>query len=175
MHASDPGRVQAAGGCRYNPLTTVLTPHLGGRLLGEAQDTRGEPELDYVYGASMFLPRKLLERTGLLNEEHFLYYEELDLCSRARSAGFALRWCRGSVVRHAGGSSVGRAGRALACYHENLSTLVYTRNHHPGLLPLAAAIRLAGKSAALAVRGQWRLFGPLARAYIDFLAERRQA
>lgn len=173
VHARDPRRVQAAGGCFYNPLTTVLTPHLGERPLDEALNAEGEPGLDYVYGASMFLPRALLERVGLLNEEHFLYYEELDLCRRARRAGFVPRWCRGSVVRHAGGSSVDRAGLALACYHENLSTLVYTRNHHPGLLPLAAAFRLAGKAAALASRGQWGLFGPLARAYADFFIGRR--
>lgn len=174
VHAHDPRRVQAAGGCYYNPLTTVLTPYLGGRLLDEALNTEGEPELDYVYGASMFLSRALLEQVGLLNEEHFLYYEELDLCRRAKRAAFSLRWCKGSVVRHTGGSSVGRAGQPLACYHENLSTLVYTRNHHPGFLPLAAAIRLAGKAAALASRGEWRLFGPLAQAYADFLTGRRR-
>ncbi|EMG38158.1 putative glycosyltransferase [Desulfocurvibacter africanus PCS] len=172
VHAHDPRRVQAAGGCFYNPLTTVLTPHLGGERLEQAMNSEGEPELDYVYGASMFLPRTLLERVGLLCEEYFLYYEELDLCRRAKRAGISLRWCRGSVVRHAGGSSVRREGQALACYHENLSTLVYTRAHHPGLLPLTAIIRLAGKTAALSSRGEWRLLGPLVQAYVDFFIGR---
>lgn len=173
-HARDPERVQAAGGCRYNPLTTVFKPHLGGRPLTEALAADAEPALDYVYGASMFIPRAALETVGLLNEEHFLYYEELDFCRRARQAGFGLGWRRASVVRHKAGASVGREPGGLACYHENLSTLLFTRRHHPALLPAAAALRLAGKAVVLAARGQWRLLRPMAQAYADFLTGRRR-
>lgn len=174
LQAHDPSLVQVAGGCRYNPLTTVLAPHMGGRSLKEALASAEEPRLDYVHGASMLVPRAALESVGLLNEEHFLFYEELDFCRRARDAGFRLGWCRGSLVRHKGGASLGREPGALACYHENLSTLLFTRNHHPWLLPPAAALRLAGKAAVLTARGQARLLAPLARAYLDFCSGRRR-
>lgn len=173
-HAHDPGLVQVAGGCRYDPLTTIIRPHLCGKSLGEVLAVSGEPRLDYIYGASMFIPRAALTAVGLLNEEHFLYYEELDFCRRARKAGFRLGWCRGSLVRHKLGASVGREPGALACYHENLGALLFTRNHHPWLLPPVAALRLAGKAAVLAARGQWRMLAPLARAYRDFCLGRRR-
>lgn len=172
--ARDPARVQVAGGCRYNPLTTMLTPHLAGYPLAKALESDPNPRLDYIYGASMLIPRQALEAVGLLDERHFLFHEELDFCRRARRAGFGLAWCRESVVRHAHGASVSRAGQALACYHENLSTLLFTRKHHPALLPLAAGFRLAGKATALAWRGQHRLLGPLLTAYADFCTGHRR-
>jgi GT2 family glycosyltransferase len=167
----DSGTVQCAGGCVYNPATTVFR-YVGHGLPLDRVLARPEPaRLDYVYGASMFVRGEVFAIAGLLCEDYFLFYEELDLCARARRAGFGLAWCPGSVVRHAAGASVGRAGRGngeLACYHENLSTLVYTARFHPGLLPLAAAVRLAGKLAALCRRREFRLVGPLLRAYGAF-------
>lgn len=171
--------VQYAGGCRYQPLTSLMRPCLAGTPLSQVLATdETRVRLDYVGGAAMLLRTSALRRVGLFNEDFFLYYEEMDLCQRLRQAGYALGWCRESLVYHQGGSSTG--GRStvkgeesqLAAYHENLSTLLYTRRHHPWLLPLVAGLRLAGKSLVYLLKGRRSLFSPLWRAYRDFLLGR---
>lgn len=176
--ADRPGILQAAGGCRYHPATTIHRPAHAGKPL-DAVPRLPEPRLDYVYGACLFVRREVLTRIGLFDPRYFLYCEELDLCRRARLAGFGLGWCRSAVVRHAGGRSLAAAARTprgqarFANYHETLSALRYTRRWHPALLPVAAAFRFCGKLAVLAVRRQGHLVWPLVTAYRDFLCRGR--
>jgi GT2 family glycosyltransferase len=164
-------RLECAGGCRYNPLTTILAPALAGMPLDQALQTPAQPRLDYISGAAMLVRSAVFRQVGLLNEDYFLYNEELDLCRRATAAGFDLAWCREAVVSHAGGASLAAAGgpgaSPLATYHETRSTLLFTRRFHPRLLPYAAAFRLLAKLTVLALRGRLALMRPVLAAYRD--------
>jgi N-acetylglucosaminyl-diphospho-decaprenol L-rhamnosyltransferase len=54
-----------------------------------AQPPADEPiRTDWVSGAAMMIRREVLEKVGLLDDGYFMYYEEVDLCLRAQSAGF---------------------------------------------------------------------------------------
>ena len=174
--------VQCAGGCLYNPLTTVFRPYLSGTSVQEALLEKDPPDLDYIFGASLFVRGEVFARCGLLNEEYFLYYEEIDFCKRVQRAGYTLFWCPEAVVRHKGSSSAGKqesAGRekekkVFANYHENLSTLLFTWRFYPWLLPLALLFRFFGKFAVVMVRGDWFLIQPLLMAYFDFFMGRNR-
>ncbi|MGE4420711.1 MAG: glycosyltransferase family 2 protein [Pseudodesulfovibrio sp.] len=169
--------LQLAGGVRYNRFTTCIHPAHAGAPLSRV-DALPEPELDYVYGASLFAPVELFQRAGLLDEAFFLFYEELDLCRRATALGYVLRWCRGARVGHAVSGSVGRPGEATrgqernAAFHEARSLMLFTRKHHAWLLPLALLARLAAKPLVLAGRGQWHCIGPVFRGVCAGLAQR---
>ena len=169
--------VQCAGGCRYNPLTTIFHPALGGENLDKVLQGNNSPRLDYIYGASMFVRADVFERIGLLNEEYFLFYEELDFCQRGKRAGFETGWCPDSIVYHKNSKTIGQPGSAekgkiaLTNYHENLSTLIYTRRFYPWLLPFAGTFRFFGKLAFIARRKDWHLIQPLLRAYYDFFKQ----
>ena len=52
---------------------------------------------DVVLGAALFLPAKVLDRTGLFDERFFLDYEETDLCYRARKLGSGML-CRSLIA-----------------------------------------------------------------------------
>ncbi|RKZ74071.1 MAG: hypothetical protein DRR19_30420 [Candidatus Parabeggiatoa sp. nov. 1] len=168
-------RVQCAGGCRYLPWLTVFKPVLGGQLLSKVMQHDESIALDYVYGAAMFLKVAAVQEVGLLNEDYFLFYEELDYSQRLKQQGYQIGWCKNSWVYHKGSASVGsvrdgnRDKLRLANYYENLSTLKYTANFYPRLLPLVMVSRFVGKSAALISRGDFYLFAPLFRAYWDFI------
>ncbi len=172
--------VQCAGGCFYNPLTTIFRPYLAEALLSEALRGKEPHDFDYIYGASLFVRAELFPRCGLLNEDFFLFYEEIDFCKRVRRAGYTLSWCTEAVVRHKGSSSVGRpdsAGReqrAFANYHENLSTLLFTRRFYPWFLPLALFFRFFGKLAVVSIKREWFLVQPLLLAYFDFFMGRNR-
>ena len=170
----DGDRLQLAGGTAYFPATTRIVPQHAAALPADV-DSLPEPRLDYVYGASLFASAAMYRDIGLLDEMFFLFYEELDLCRRARKAGYALRWCRDCVVAHLVSASVGRRGSAsaeqvrLAAFHEARSTILFTRKHHPFLLPSVLACRTAGKLIALLARGEWNLVGPSMSGLVDGL------
>ena len=171
--AARPEILQCAGGCRYYPWLTLFRPVGGGATLD-----RVEPgaRLDYVYGAAMFIRRECFAQVGLLNEDYFLFYEELDFTQRIRHAGYKIAWCRDSRVWHQGSATVGKPEEGnrdkliRANYYENLSTLKYTARFHPFQFLLAAPLRLGLKALAVSLRGQFFLLGPLWRAYRDFAA-----
>ena len=97
---SEPDRVQCAAGCQYNPLTTVRTEIYHDCDLSWVKQQEQNLTLDYVCGAAMFLSVDALRNIGLLNQQFFLYYEELDLAQRLKKAGYQLGWCKASVVHH---------------------------------------------------------------------------
>ncbi|WP_051286655.1 glycosyltransferase family 2 protein [Megalodesulfovibrio gigas] len=176
VRQDDPARLEMVLGCRYNRWTTKLHPVLPDALLaGVPADFR--PQVEYVYGASMAFSMELYKEIGGLDEQFFLYYEEHDYCLRARQHGWSLEWAREVVVRHRGGASAGlRQPRSVARershYHENRSTLLFTRKQYPWALPVALAVRLAAKHVFLPLRGEAWLLPSLWAAVRDVLCSR---
>jgi len=176
LDAQQRDRVQCAGGCRYYPLLTVFRPVWAGHTLSAVLAQPHPPRLDYVYGAALFLRASAVRQVGELNEEYFLFYEELDYCQRLKQADYQIAWCREALVYHQGSASIGRPGQAarerivFANYYENLSTLKYSRRFYPRRFWLIFMLRFSLKSLALLLTGRFYLFAPLWAAYRDFLS-----
>jgi GT2 family glycosyltransferase len=60
---------------------------------------------DWVSGASMMIATRAIRDIGLFDENYFLYFEEVDLCFRARRAGYSVHHVPDSVVIHIEGAS----------------------------------------------------------------------
>lgn len=169
--------VQCAGGCSYQPLTSIFRPFLHGNI-DRAISFKGEPQLDYIFGASFFVRSEVFAQCGLLNEQYFLFYEEIDFCKQAKMAGFNLMWCRESIVVHKGSRSIGasdskdKTRRSFAAYHENLSTLLFTKKFYPSLLPFVMLFRFCGKCVKNGLQGEWYLLKALMQSYYDFCRSR---
>lgn len=167
-----PQTIQVAGGVAYDPVSTRIEPGHTGKDVS-AISTLPTPELDYIYGASMFIPMAAFDAIGTLDEAYFLYYEELDFCTRARQHGLKMGWCRESIVRHIGGRSTGGKREStshIAIYHEARSTMIYTRKHHPAKLAAVACIRLAAKPLFLLFRNQFRYISSAVRGTVHGLS-----
>lgn len=171
----DREKLQCAGGCTYSPATTIFKHVLADSPANGATHMKITPHLDYIYGASFFVRREVFENVGLLCEDYFLFYEELDFCMRTRRKGYDVGWCRESVVYHKGSASIGvydgtNAEKiAEANYYENLGTLIITKKFFPHLLPIAMVFRFWGKIFVCCKRRQLFLVRPLLEAYRDFL------
>lgn len=63
--------------------------------------------VDWVSGASLLIRRSVLEQIGLFDESFFLYFEETDLCRRAKSLGWSVYYFPGSTTTHIGQMSTG--------------------------------------------------------------------
>ena len=64
-------------------------------------------QIDWLAGASMMIRRRMIEDIGLFDEEFFLYFEEVDLCRRARLAGWLTFYVPQSSVAHLSSGSTG--------------------------------------------------------------------
>jgi len=169
------GKTQCVGGCQYYPYLTIFKPILAGKTLEEIQHINPEQIiLDYIAGAALFIRTEAIKQIGLLNEEYFLFYEELDYTQRLKKAGFEIAWCKESVVIHKGSSSVGNVRDKdkekikNANYYENLSTLKYSRNFYLKTFWIIFINRFILKSFALIITGRFYLFAPLLKAYRDY-------
>ena len=102
-----PEQIQALGGSSFDPRTGI-GQHLG---LGCPTSQLPEPSviearMDYVVGASMMVSREFLLQVGLMCEDYFLYFEEMDWAMRA-TGRFRLGWAPDSLVWHKEGGSIG--------------------------------------------------------------------
>jgi GT2 family glycosyltransferase len=61
--------------------------------------------VDVAQGACLLLRRQALEEVGALDEDFFMYTEEVDLCHRLGRAGWTVNWLPGAKVVHLGGQS----------------------------------------------------------------------
>jgi N-acetylglucosaminyl-diphospho-decaprenol L-rhamnosyltransferase len=109
--------------------------------------------VDWVSGCSLILRRSMLEHIGLFDETFFLYFEETDLCRRARDAGYDIAYVHESVVAHVGGASTGiyDRGRAVPPYWFD-SRAHYVRKHHGNAYFYGATLLLAGGWASWRIR-----------------------
>ena len=112
-----------------------------------------EINIDYVIGASMFCHSSLVHKIGLMPENYFLYYEDIDWCITAQKAGFRNSTCTKSIIYHKQGLSTGarlltRDSHLKNKKHLYLSYLILYRKHYKSLLPVAYFIlfkQMAGK------------------------------
>ncbi len=64
-------------------------------------------QTDWVAGASMIVRREVFEAVGLMDEEYFMYYEEMDFCLQANKSGWSCWYVPQSRVVHLVGQSSG--------------------------------------------------------------------
>ncbi|RLD77510.1 MAG: hypothetical protein DRJ10_11825, partial [Bacteroidetes bacterium] len=143
--------IQNAGGT-FNKWTgySVL---IGMGKKDTGQFDNQEIKVDYVIGASMFCHSSLMHKIGLMPEDYFLYYEDIDWCITAQKAGFKNKTCTKSKVYHKQGISTGAKLLVNDRHLQNkkhlyLSYLKLYRRHFKRLLPVAYFIlfkQMAGK------------------------------
>jgi len=158
----NPKTIQAIGGCCFNERTGVASQTEGRfRPEDELEDCDLiEKKIDYLSGCSMLIPRSLLESVGLLNEDYFLYYEEIDWFTRAgESSGPCI--AVDAHVYHREGGSIGspnwRQARPslLADFHIFRSKHLFMQKYHRTNL-LWCYLHSCREVAKRVIRGQFR-------------------
>jgi len=61
--------------------------------------------VDQVAGSCLLARKKTLEQIGLFDEKFFIWFEEVDLCKRAKAAGFEVWYAPVAEIIHYGGQS----------------------------------------------------------------------
>jgi GT2 family glycosyltransferase len=122
-----PDMVQYAG---YTPMN-YYTARNG--CIGQYEIDRGQYDAvsgptAYAHGAAMMVRREAIEKAGLMAENYFLYYEELDWCERIRRAGYEIHVFLKPLIYHKESVSVGKK-TALKEYFMNRNRILFIRRN----------------------------------------------
>lgn len=99
------------------------------------------PEVDWLTGACLMVRRKVVESVGLLDEEYFLFVEDMDWCRRIRDAGWKIVYVPDATLMHRVGASRGPAPpRVVWARHRGMFR--YVRKHFGARWPLEALVGL---------------------------------
>lgn len=132
-------------------------------LMVDFDHTQDSPA-DWLSGCAMLIRRGLLEQIGSLDEQFYMYCEDVDICQRAWDGGWEVVYAPQAVVTHAiGRSSDKNADRMIIEFHR--SWYAYDRKRHPRAsllrrvavysgLWLRAAARIARRWASARVRAR---------------------
>jgi N-acetylglucosaminyl-diphospho-decaprenol L-rhamnosyltransferase len=87
----------------------------------QAQASKRTVLVDWVSGSCFLTRRSLLEELGGFDESYFMYAEDVDLCWRARRAGWQVAYVPEAGITHFQGASTSRRPyRMLAEHHRSL-------------------------------------------------------
>lgn len=150
IYCEEPARIQTDGG-RVNRWTGVCSSVNAG-LPPEGTAMPEPATLDFVTGGNLVASRRFIERAGLMSEDYFLYYEEVEWAFRR--GDLPLRLAEGAVVQHHGGTAIGsgtatRRATPFASFFNTRNRLRFLRRNRPWAIPfgLAHAVAKAGRLA----------------------------
>jgi GT2 family glycosyltransferase len=144
-----PEHVQVLGGCGFSSWTTRIAPVGWGKTAAEAaavSESEVERQLDYVTGASMMVSKAFIDDVGLMQEDYFLYFEEIDWAERGRRSkahSWKLGFARDSVVLHKVGASAGTGESTSSTRFFYASKIRFMKRFYRSRLPLTVLIVLA--------------------------------
>ncbi len=106
-----------------------------------------EKEVDWVTAAAILVPRKVINKVGALDENIFMYGEEIELCYRIKQAGYQVYFTPETKIVHIGrGSSQKIPTKAFIGEYQGV---IYFYQKYKGALSLQI-VRLLLKIGALA-------------------------
>jgi GT2 family glycosyltransferase len=87
-------------------------------------------EVDCLMGAFMLMPKAVLDNAGLLDEDFFMYGEDIDLCYRIKESGYKiLYYSKATITHHKGGSSKKRKTKVIYDFH-NAMWIFYKKHYY---------------------------------------------
>lgn len=154
--AEPPHNVQYAG---FTDLSTVT---LRNQAIGYGAPDLGQfnkpSKTFFAHGAAMMVSREHLEKVGLMSDDYFLYYEEMDWSMRFRNAGYNIEYNPIQTIYHKESQSTGQSS-PLKIYYLTRNRLKYASKFQKGLIKLLSITYL--------------IFVVGTRDYIKYTSERR--
>jgi N-acetylglucosaminyl-diphospho-decaprenol L-rhamnosyltransferase len=91
----------------FGPISRLLS-----RFVVSPPEPPASCEVDWIPGTSMLIRRRAFEQIEGFDEGFFLYYEETDICRRARAAGWKTFYVANAGITHIGSVSTGIGDQA---------------------------------------------------------------
>ncbi len=140
-------------GIKFGPVSRLLK-----RWIVAPEIREDAHQCGWVAGASLIVRREVFDAVGLLNDDYFMYFEEVDFCLAANRAGFECWYVPESKVVHLVGQASGinsqndtaKPARRRPAYWFESRRRYFVTNHGKWAAMLADAAFISGF-------GMWRL------------------
>lgn len=118
---------------------------IGHRALDDGKSWESPLPLDYVCGAGIMVRRSVFAHIGLFDPRFFLFFEEADLCFRARRAGFEVLTAPQAKIWHKVSASF-TGGKLHISYFYWRNRLLWIEQNFQGIDRILYFIKLLGVS-----------------------------
>ncbi|WP_421943906.1 glycosyltransferase family 2 protein [Pedobacter sp.] len=131
LYFSQPNTIQYAGFTEMNYLT-CRNKGIGSMEINTGQFDKDSRETGFCHGAAMMCRRSDLQNAGLMADEFFLYYEELDWCEKFKKSGKKIWFTGKAKIYHKESISVGKES-AVKTYFMTRNRLLFIRRNTSAL------------------------------------------
>ncbi len=122
-------------------------------------------EVDAVSGSFMMIRREVYEKIGGLDEDFFMYGEDIDWCYRIKKAGWKIYYVPFTQIIHFKGESTKRSNiDEIRVFYEAMK--IFVRKHYKEFALLGVILRIG-----IFLRGLVALFGKFLKNYWDMLVD----
>lgn len=127
MYFDAPEIIQYAGFTKMNYLT-CRNQNIDSMVPDSGQYDHASWETGYCHGAAMMCRRADLEEVGMMAEQFFLYYEELDWCEKFMHSGKKIWFTGRTRIYHKESMSVGKESKIKTYFMTRNRMLFIRRN-----------------------------------------------
>lgn len=147
----------------------------GGKIYGVSGHTRNyisevpDNKIDYLTGCSLLVRREVFESVGLLNDDYFFLWEDVEFSQKVKKYGWCLSVASKSLVYHKASSSVKKSS-PLQTYYYNKGAVQFFKNNSPfWLVPvgIGCSCRLIKRIVYFDFRGVLALLKGVASGFFD--------
>jgi hypothetical protein len=170
VYQYDEDRMFDAAGTRA--IIWLGQPFLRGRDEIDQGQYDQEEDMPYITGCALLVKCSVIERIGLMDEDYFNYFDDMDWGVRARQAGYRLVYVPQAVIRHKGSKAIG-FGSPFYYYHMMRSRILFVRKHISWIpfffcfLPYIVLYRYIGTALQLLPHWYWPHIHALTRGFME--------
>jgi GT2 family glycosyltransferase len=123
---NDNKKIWCAGG--YISKWRAVSPHYGDREIDVGQYDVEKP-IEYAPTCFMLLEAAVFAKVGWMDEDYFVYYDDVDFISRFNKFGYKLIYTPRSSLEHKVSSSTGGGLSAFTLYNLYKNRMLYIRKN----------------------------------------------
>ncbi len=161
--------IQSIGGSLK--IKDMITGKSYGNNVKDSEEYNLVYEPDYINGASMFMPSRLFEEIGYFDEKFFLYWEETDLCFRAKNKNWKMVYCPEAKIMHKEGGTTNKVKYLPLYYYTRNCLYFYKKNNIKGL-SFMLVFGYLFKVIKRIIKFKFDEINYINKAYVDFLKNR---
>lgn len=121
-------------------LCLASVKHYNFRELDEGQEPPGE--ITFLSGCLWLISNKVIQQVGLIDEDYFMYVEDMDYCARVLKSNYSLDVVTESKIYHKVGSTSGGLFTDFRVYWQVRNTHIFINRFSPNFLCRLIAITL---------------------------------
>jgi GT2 family glycosyltransferase len=152
LHHSEPDVIQSAGGA----FTADWQAYHFGLNEPDRHQFREVHEVQWVSGCAILVRREVIRQVGELDERFFTYWEETELCLRARKAGWRVLHVPSARVWHKGVQREYRPRPEVTYYITRNHLLTMAKHAAPRKARLRVWLGLLRTLLSWTIRPKWR-------------------